>query len=71
VLLVVTQVSTFLFSFLCPWPVLFIPNNKVVFVSMLTGHGDRVDILAIVADGHLGLSESNGVLSSRDAIKLL
>ena len=60
--------STFHF---CRWLVLFIPNNGGPVLFVLTGHGDRVDILAIIADGHLGLSESNGVLSSRDAIKLL
>lgn len=49
----------------------FIPNTETLALFVLTGHGDRVDILAVVADGHLGLSESNGVLSSRDAIKLL
>lgn len=46
-------------------------NNKQNTKGSLTGEGDRVDVLAVIADSHLGLTETDRVLSGRDAIELL
>jgi len=35
------------------------------------GQGERVDVLAVVTEGHLGLAETDGVLASAGAIELL
>lgn len=42
-----------------------------ITIKSLTGEGDRVDVLAVIADGHLGLTKTDRVLSSRNAIELL
>lgn len=44
-------------------------NNKRK--ESLTGERDRVDVLAVIADGHLGLTKTDRVLSGRDTIELL
>jgi hypothetical protein len=36
-----------------------------------SGKGERVDVLTIVAEAHLGLAKTNGVLSGANAIELL
>lgn len=46
-------------------------NNKQNRKESLTSEGDRVDVLAVIADGHLGLTKTDRVLSGRDSIELL
>lgn len=46
-------------------------NAKTTKVRECTGQSDRVDVLPVVHESHVGLSEADGILSLGDTVEYL